>query len=330
MRKIVFCLVGVVVLSVTTLSTTLGVVTSPATSTAVVGSPVIGAVGDMACDASDPQFNGGAGTSTNCGERRTSDTMLADTSLSQVVSLGDYQYECGDLADYQASYNPTWGRLDALMHPIPGNHEYQTAVDVHGDTCPTTNSTAQNYFAHFGAAAHPETNGHYSFDLGTWHLVALNANCTRVGVGGCSATDAQTTWLKNDLAATSQPCILAYWHQPLFTGLANNLTGYRPWWNVLAAAHADVVLNGHIHNYQRYPPLTPTGVRDAAKGITEYIVGTGGEKQVAVKAGVVPYPVAQAKTFGYLRMTLEPTSWTAKFVDYTGAIRDTSTGTCHP
>jgi hypothetical protein len=318
------------VLSVTTLSTSLGVVTSPISSTVVGGSPVIGAVGDMACDASDSEFNGGAGTAANCAEERTSDAMLADASISQVVSLGDYQYDCGDLADYQASYNPTWGRLDALMNPIPGNHEYKTGVDVHGDSCPTSNSTAQNYYAHFGAAAHPDTNGHYSFDLGTWHLVALNANCARSAVGGCSATSSQTTWLKQNLAATSQPCILAYWHQPLFTGSANNAVGYKPWWNALSAAHADVVLNGHVHNYQRFAPLTPIGDTDSANGITEYIVGTGGEKQAPVNSLAVPYPVAHAKTFGYLRITLQPTSWTAEFVDYTGAVRDTSTGTCHP
>lgn len=108
---------------------------------------------------------------------------------------------------------------------------------------------------------------------------------------------------------------------------------YRSWWNTLYAAHADVVLNGHVHNYQRFAPMNPQGNSDPMHGITEFIAGTGGEAQVPVKAGAVPYPVAQGKTFGYLRMTLLPTGWSADFVkvDSTGAttVLDTSTGTCH-
>lgn len=294
----------------------------------LVGNPVVGAVGDMACDPSDSHFNNGAGTATACQQSRTSDAMLADTSLDAVLGLGDYQYDCGNLADYAASYTPTWGRLDNLMHPTVGNHEYKTGTDVFGAVCPSSNSTASNYFAHFGAAAHPETNGHFSFDLGTWHLIGLNANCKKVG--GCTATSPETKWLQADLAATTQPCVLAFWHQPRFLGIGKGtLAGYKPWWEVLYAAHADVVLNGHIHDYQRYAAMTPDGNADPTSGITEYVVGTGGEKQVAVNSLVRPAPVTWQKTFGYLRMTLAPNSWTASFIDYNGTTLDNSTGMCH-
>jgi acid phosphatase type 7 len=336
MRRVLYCLAAVVLLGVTALST-LGFTSTAASSQDAAGDPVIGAVGDMACDTSDPGFKAGLGTATSCAELRTSDAMMADTSIDQILALGDYQYDCGDLADYQASYDPTWGRLDYLMHPVAGNHEYQTGTDVFGAPCPTTNSTAQNYFNHFAAfndSAHQATNGHYSFDLGSWHIIALNANCSNTGVGGCGATSPQTIWLKKDLASTTQPCILAYWHQPLFTGIGTGkVVKYQPWWKALSAVHADVVLNGHVHNYQRFPPLDPSGGLDPLNGITEYIVGTGGEKQVAVKSTATPQPSAWRKTFGYLRMTLLPTGWTAEFigVDSLGntSVLDTSAGTCH-
>jgi hypothetical protein len=204
-----------------------------------------------------------------------------------------------------------------------------TGTDAHGDACPTTNSTAQNFFAHFGAAAHPETNGHFSFNAGSWHLIGLNANCSNTGVGGCKATSAQTKWLTADLAANTKPCIAAFWHQPLFTGQKNQAAAYRAWWNVLYSAHADVVLNGHVHNYQRYGALDPTGASDPVNGITEYVVGTGGEGLNPLSSLAVPQPLAFKKSFGYLRLTLQASGWTAQFISSTGATLDTSAGTCH-
>jgi hypothetical protein len=312
-------------------------------SPAVAGDPVIFAVGDMACDPLDTGFNGGAGTATNCAEQRVSTAMMSDPLFSQVtpatpiLGLGDYQYECG--IDYQDSYTPTWGRLNAEISPVAGNHEYQTGPDLWNQTCPATNSTAQTYFNYFAPYnAHQSSGGHYFFDVGSWHIIALNAQCGHTGVGGCGATSPQTKWLKADLAsadAQAHPCILAYWHQPLFTGIGTGkqLT-YQPWWNALYAAHADVVLNGHIHNYQRFAPMDPSGNSDPATGITEYIVGTGGEKQVSVKSGVVPKPAFNSKTFGYLRMTLGVDGWTSDFVSVDSSGISTpldhySSGTCH-
>ena len=294
--------------------------------------PVIGAVGDMACDPADSRYHEGQDTSLACAQSRTSDAMVSDTSLTTVLGLGDYQYDCGDPSDYEVSYDPTWGRLDESMNPVVGNHEYKTGTDVFGTPCPYSNATAQSYFAHFGESAHPASAGHYSYDIGTWHLIAMNGNCAKKSVGGCSASSLETAWLKADLAATNQPCVLAYWHQPLFTGLAiaggqNSL--YKPWWDALYAAHADVVLNGHIHDYQRFAALDPSGNLDPVNGITQYVVGTGGEEQVAVKASATPQPLAWFKTFGYLRMTLEPTGWTTEFVDFHSTVLDTYSGTCH-
>jgi Calcineurin-like phosphoesterase len=299
------------------------------------GSPVVLAVGDMACDPQDPKFNGGAGSATRCAERRVSDQMVAQSGYDAVLGLGDYQYACGGAADWRTSYDPTYGRLDPWMDPIVGNHEYKTGTDYYGDQCPTSNTTASTYFSHFAQndgsnAAHPKSGGHYSLNLGSWHLVGLNAQCAEVNSGGCSATSAQTTWLRQDLAANTQPCILAYWHQPRWTDDGDG-NAYSTWWNVLYNYHADVVLNGHVHNYQRYPALNPNGNVDRTKGITQFIVGTGGEAADQISAAIPPNPspVAAAEAFGYLRMNLKPTGWTARFINDTGTVLDTSTGTCH-
>jgi hypothetical protein len=291
------------------------------------GESVMGVVGDMACDPSDPDYNGGAGTSDHCGERRTSDAMVQDTSIDAVLGLGDFQYQCGDPSDYVTSYDPTWGRFDPIMNPVAGNHEY-----ISSSGCPAGNTTAQSYFSHFGARAAPATNGHYSFNRGSWHMIALNANCSNTDVGGCSATSPQTQWLENDLAnvdESTQPCIAAFWHQPFYTGAnTGKNANYQAWWDALYAAGADVVLNGHVHVYERFPPLDPSGAADPAHGITEYIVGTGGEDLVG-KGAASPQPDAFIEAFGYMRMTLHAAGWTTEFVDASGNTHDPSTGTCH-
>lgn len=285
----------------------------------------IAAVGDMACDPSNTITKYSA--AIECQQQAVSDRILADPIVA-VLGLGDYQYDCGDAADWAVSYNPTWGRLDPIMDPSVGNHEYKTGPDSWGAQCPSSNTTAANYFAHFGAAAHPETAGHYSLDLGSWHLVALNANCSQRNVGGCAATSSQTLWLKQDLAATTQPCILAYWHQPMYQGLAKDyVSTYKPWWDALLVAHADVVLNGHIHNYQRFVPMD--GAKHATPdGLTQYIIGTGGEAQVAMKSSGVK-PAYWLKMFGYLDLDLGASGWHSQFIDQYGTSYDPFDGTCH-
>lgn len=291
--------------------------------------PVIAAVGDMACDQSDSQFKNGFGTSSSCAQLRTSDAVLADVSVEALLGLGDYQYYCDDPADFAVSYTPSWGRLNSKVDPVAGNHEYITGKDPYGAACPSSNSTAQTYFNYFGAASRPETVGHFSFDLGTWHLIGLNAQCTKSGTGGCSATSAQTTWLRDDLTANIQPCVLAFWHQPLFTGTPQSkATSYLPWWNALYGAGADVVLNGHRHNYQRFAALNPSGSADPS-GITQYVVGTGGEPLAGVAKSAKPKPLVWAKSWGYLRLTLQAQGWASEFVSSSGAVLDTSGGTCH-
>ncbi len=285
-------------------------------------------VGDMACDSSNPEFGDGKGTSTHCREMRVSSMIKkAANPWRAVLGLGDFQYDCGDPADYKVSYNPSFGRLDALMHPTPGNHEYKTGTDVYGVDCPTRNDKAGRFFARFGKRSHPRTHGRYSFDIGSWHFISLNANCNRVG--GCGGNDPATTWLTKDLKNTHKRCIAAFWHQPLYAGVGSGYNStYKPWWDALNAVGADLVLNGHVHNYQRFAPMDPSKNR-TSRGITEYVVGTGGETQVGVASGASPQPVAHQKAFGFLRLRLTTDGWHSRFLRADGAVVDKHAGTCH-
>ena len=152
--------------------------------------PVIVAAGDIACSTSDPSYNNGAGTATACRQRATSDLVLAQPSAA-VLALGDLQYSLATLDQFTRSYDPAWGRVKSLTRPIPGNHEYAVA-------------NASGYYSYFGAIAGNPSLGYYSYDIGTWHLIALNSNCaTGAGwrPGGCAAGSAQEQWLRRDLAA---------------------------------------------------------------------------------------------------------------------------------
>ena len=315
--------------SVFAVAAALAVVSAPRSSIESLASEpvVIAAVGDLACDPADPRFSGGLGTSIACQQSATSGQLLSDESVSAVLGLGDYQYDCSDLEDWDQSYTPTWGRLNDRIYPTAGNHEYKTGTDKFRDPCPASNVTAETYFDYFGPSAHPETVGHYSMDVGAWHLVALNANCSRKNVGGCSETSAQTDWLRADLAASMQPCTLAFWHQPLYQGLkVDYSSAYKPWWDVLLEHGADVVLNGHTHNYQRYPAMDSSKNLDP-DGITEYVVGTGGVGQVSMRSTGVQ-PEYWRKDFGYLRLALGDAGWDSVFVNAQGVEFDSHSGTC--
>jgi 3',5'-cyclic AMP phosphodiesterase CpdA len=212
------------------------------------------------------------------------------------------------------SFGPSWGRLGPLLRPAPGNHEYLT-------------SDGTGYFDYFGTRAGERGRGWYSYDLGTWHLVALNSNCA--AIGGCGPGSPQLLWLENDLAAHPRACTLAYWHHPLFTSSQNGPQSFtRAFWTQLYAAGADVVLGGHDHVYEVFQPQDPDGRLDLTRGIREFVVGTGG-------AFLYQFPTRAANSqrqlaaFGLLKLTLNSESYDWQFVQVNGATGDSGTGQCH-
>jgi hypothetical protein len=231
--------------------------------------------------------------------------------------LGDEQYDSGTSAEFAGAFEPSWGRFKPLIHPAVGNHEYLT-------------SGASGYFDYFGGAAGDPTKGYYSFDLGDWHLIALNSNCEYVS---CAAGAPQEQWLRADLASHSPRCTLAYWHHPLFTsgpsnGQADGLAT-RPLWQALYDNRADVVLNGHDHDYERFAPQAPSGQSDP-NGIREFVVGTGGKSHFAFGTISPNSEVHNADSFGVLLLALDSASYTWRFVpENAGGFNDQGAAQCH-
>src|SRR5215213_7496318 len=261
----------------------------------------------------------GAGDIASC--RSTGDEATAGLLAGidgTVATFGDNAYPRGTDADFAECYEPSWGQFKARTFPSPGNHE---AVGSSG------------YFDYFGAAAGEPGKGYYSYDVGSWHVISLNSNCSSV-VGGCASGSPQEQWLKADLAAHSNACTLAYWHHPRFSSKLSSggNSSMKPFWDALYAApnKAEVVLNGHIHNYERFAPQTPSGVADPAQGIREFVVGTGGYSLNSFKTTVANSQVRKANAAGVLKLTLHPSSYDWQFVTAPGGtVADSGSGSCH-
>jgi hypothetical protein len=290
------------------------------------GDPVIAAAGDIACDPSSSSFNGGLGKGSACQQLATYN-VLQQINPVAVLALGDNQYYCGGYAAFLQSYALSWGKLLSKTYPSVGNHEYLTSG---GTGCDSSNQGAAGYFRYYAGAA-DEGNvgqGWYSFDVGSWHLIALNSNCS--SAGGCGTSSPQYNWLASDLAAHQHQCLLAFWHIPLFSSGGRASGNSRPFWNLLYAAHADVVLNGHDHIYERFAPQTPTAQLDNASGIREFIVGTGGANHTSIVSQAANSAVSFATTFGVLEMTLHPGSYDWAFVPVGGQpVMDAGSAPCH-
>ncbi|HEY8302123.1 MAG TPA: metallophosphoesterase [Jatrophihabitans sp.] len=278
--------------------------------------PTIAAAGDIGCGPSDPNYNNGNGTATACRMKYTSN-LLVNGGYSAVLALGDTMQSDPSPSGYATAFAPTWGRVKSLIHPVPGNHEYGY-------------SGAQGYFGYFGSAAGDRAKGYYSFDVGAWHIVALNSNCAKIS-GGCASGGAQDGWLRADLAAHPGQCILAVDHHPRYSsGHDGDNTFMQPLFQDLLNAHADILLSGHSHDYERFQPQDNASHLDAAGGITQFVVGTGGAFFTGLGTRHPNSVVSQNSTFGVLALTLHPASYTWRFVPEAGKTwTDSGSRNCH-
>jgi hypothetical protein len=236
---------------------------------------------------------------------------LVEKTTGPVATIGDNAYPGGSASDYSNCYDPTWGAFKDRTHPVPGNHDY----DV---------TKATPYYQYFGAAAGTPGSGWYSYDVGSWHVVALNSNCDAVDCGK------QANWLDGDLTANPAACILAYWHHPRFTsGTSGGNDAVGAFWKVLYAHQATLVLNGHDHDYERFAPQDPSGHADPAHGIREFVVGTGGAS-LGSFAGVAPNSqVRNNGTYGVIELTLGDGGYDWRFVPVGGShFTDSGSDTC--
>lgn len=308
---------------------------SPASPTAVVPTilppsnaaqeTIIVAVGDIACEKNEAGL---------CNQDKVADLTFA-IDPDAALLLGDIQYECGLLVDFYKFFDVSWRRLQPILHPVPGNHEYNTNR-IPTSACFGLPEGAPGYYTYFGAAASPlepecraGCSGYYSFDLGAWHLIALNSNCGHVG--GCGADSPQLKWLQNDLAAHPKQCTLAYWHHPRFSsGKHGNQDSLGLIYKRLYDAGADVVLAGHDHIYERFGPLDPSGEPDPARGIRNFVVGTGGRSHYAFSFQLASSEARNADTYGVLKLTLRDSGYTWEFVPEAGkTFTDSGSDDCH-
>ena len=213
------------------------------------GSVVVMAAGDIVC--------GQATSSGWCRQAQTA-SVVQNANPDAVLALGDVQYECAEMNDFRTYFDPTWGQFKGKIRPTTGNHEYKT-----GSPCVTTNKgDAADYFAYFGSVAGDPSKGYYSFNLGAWHIIALNSNCSKVG--NCNPGSPEETWLRQDLASHPAACTLAFMHYPRFSTVATypNLI---PLWQALYDYNAEIVLAAHDHHYERYGPRDANGNADSSR-----------------------------------------------------------------
>jgi acid phosphatase type 7 len=296
---------------------------------------IVVAAGDIACAARP--F--GAGSPDRCQYDETAE-LIARRGIEEVLPLGDLQYDEGEYRNFLLYYDRWWGMSKDNQSPVPGNHDHANAP----------NHRPRGYFRYFGNRVRgPNGWGYYSFDLPPgctpgvgvcWHLIALNSEIC-YATGGCDRPVNPTDpgvgermwrWLRRDLAVhpdSDYTCTLAYFHHPLFSFSSGSgaSPAVRPLWRLLYDAEADVVLNGHSHNYQRWRPLTPGG-EPSARGIREFVVGTGGASRYALLSGDPPANLvkAQDRSFGVLRLILSDGGyrWSWRTADGQPRFRDNS------
>jgi hypothetical protein len=267
-----------------------------------------------------------AGDIADCRYRSAQDSGAAATALlvtaglaahpdAMALTLGDHTYPVGLPAEFSDCYHPTWGRFKERTLPVPGNHEYYTA-------------NAPGYYAYFGARAAQEQGGYYSVQLGKWHLIALNSNLRG------AAAERQLAWLEKDLARHSTPCTLAMLHHPRYSsgGHAGN-PAMAPLWQVLAAGGVELLLSAHDHNYERFAPQDAAGRRDEARGLRQFVVGTGGAMLTPVRFASSNSEVKDNSVHGVLRLDLFDTGYTWEFLpvasDASPPFSDRGAAACH-
>lgn len=272
----------------------------------------------------------GAGDIGICGTQGDEKTaQLVDSVLKAdsaekvetgVYTLGDNAYPAGLDRDFVRCFGSSWGdpkkRIMKLMRPAIGNHDYQS-------------NRGAAYYRYFGSHAGARFQGYYSYDIGAWHVVALNSEIA--AVGPLSERKLQEDWLRKDLQDHRKLCTLAYFHRPLFSsgahGASPSMLGL---WQIMSSGGVDLVLNGHEHHYERFLPQSPFGVVDTVNGITQIIAGTGGGPLTGIRSRLAANSAVQIQGhWGVLILTLGTDEYRSSFLDVGGAIWDPSGGKCH-
>ncbi|MDH4146984.1 MAG: metallophosphoesterase, partial [Acidimicrobiia bacterium] len=238
--------------------------------------------------------------------------LIQSWSPNMFAYLGDV-YAKGTSTEFHNWYGNAgtkWGSLREITNPVIGNHEYE-------------NGSAPGYFDYWD-----NVPNYYSYDVSGWHVVALNSTSQFDQLAPGSA---QYNWLVADLAASSAPCKLAYFHHPVVSeGPQGDTPSLNPIWQLLADAGTDIVLSGHDHQYQRWTPLDRNLV-PAAGGITQFVVGGGGhgvQALVGTDSRLVTWADSPTTGVGALRLRLNAAGASYAYINTAGSTLDSGTIGC--
>lgn len=284
-------------------STVIGIDPTPTVADAAVVSTVAPVAEAVLIGAGDIAVSGGKQAETAA--------LIELFPDATVFTTGDNAYPDGAITEFTEHYEPTWGAFRDRTRPSIGNHDAHT-------------EEAAAYFEYFGSRAGNPGEGWYSYNLGGWHVIVLNSDC---GVRGLASCEQQLTWLEKDLVENGQPCMLAYWHKPVFNaGKHPDFDSFQGEWATLDAADVDLVINGHDHNYQRFAPQNAEGV-ESAEGIREFIVGSGGAG-IYTQTKTPPNLEVFYEGHGALKLDLFDSYYRWAFLGTSGSIEDSGTASC--
>lgn len=279
---------------------------APVSAHAADKDPLVAVVGDIACKPGDPP------AASACQQAAVAKAVRRSGAKS-VWLPGDIQYNTGTLADFRASFGNSWGSLKPYWRPAPGNHEYETAG-------------ASGYYDYFGADAGPDRRGYYSFNIGRWHVVSLNSNCDMIDCGDRSA---QANWLRADLDRNPRRCTAAFWHHPIYSSGSEHGDNpwMRPFWKILQARRADIVLSGHDHDFEVFK-RQDAFARARPYGLQEFVVGTGGRNMYAFGKIEPNSAVRRTLVFGFMAMRLRSNSYRWEFKNTESNVLASGSGRC--
>lgn len=239
--------------------------------------------------------------------------QLLDSIRGTVFVAGDVGYATRKNPNpLLTCYAATWGRHLARTRPAPGNHDY-------------SDGGPDRYFDYFGERAGPRPAGYYSYDLGTWHVLALN---TAIRIDSGSAQDA---WIHEDLDTHLGRCTVAYMHHPRFSSGPHTEQGRVAYlWKVFAKYGVSVAIAGHDHIYERFAPLDGDGKADSVNGIRQFVAGTGGAERYTFRDILPGSETHSGDAYGLLKLTLLPGHYQWEFIPVEqDGYRDRGESPCH-
>jgi hypothetical protein len=230
------------------------------------------------------------------GAARTAE-LISSAAPRKVLALGDLAYKEGSVAEFADYYDPTWGSLKSITAPTPGNHEYA--------------SDGKGYLDYFGVAHN------YAIDLCGWHIVSVDqyANMSKA-----------VAFIEDEGRSAGKAPLLVFWHEPRFSSGTEHGSNpkLQPLWEAAVAAGAEIVLNGHDHNYERFEPLDARG-EPGSGGTVEFVSGNGGHDLRGIGDRKAHSAAVLAGTPGILFLTLRADSYDWSYRDIENRIGDTGT-----